>query len=168
MKLHKLLYVILCVTTLSCTTSGGTALSPDINLIVPGEMAEGYKLNTVIKDTEINEIKIIDSDISIITNIKNFRKLHFDSIIFKNDSAVLFLENKIIIAIAGLKIERRVTSNAALLSDGCSNFTLNYERHYLETITKENHKVYIYNKYGIALFDDNNDNVIDMYLIFKN
>ena len=105
--------------------------------------------------------------IANILSLSCFSDLKFDSLVYNKDSSVVFLNNGIITAIAGLKMERRVTSDAVLLSKGVDNFILNYGNKGLNTINKGNHRVYIYRNLGIAIFNDNNDDIIDMYLIFK-
>lgn len=168
MNYTRLILIVLCGILLSCASFENSYPQPDINLIVPGKTAEGYSLGSTIKDVEIAEGIISTGSIKDITKIESFQDLLFDSIIIKRDSAVLFLKNKTIIAIAGLKIERRTTTDAVLLSNGSDNFVQKYGTDELETIRIGKHKVHIYKKSGIAIFDDNSDDLIDMYLVFGN
>ena len=167
MKYGRILSITLCGTLLSCASINIPDSQSDINLIVPGKTAEGYSIGSPMKDPELDSSVIPAGSIKDITKIENFKNLFFDSIIVKRNSAILFLKNKTIIAIAGLKIERRITSDAVMLSKGSDNFILKYGTPYLETIRLGNHKVHIYKESGIAIFDDNSDDIIDMYLVFR-
>jgi hypothetical protein len=163
----KLIATILSLILVACASSGEIDYHHDINLIVPGRSAEGYSVGLQI---EINNEKNIISASGIINDIAKveaFHNLSFDSIIYKQDRAILFIDNKTIIAIIGMKSERRITSDAVKLSDGIENFIENYGASGLETFTVNNNKAYIYKDSGIALFDDNSDDTIDMYLIFR-
>ncbi len=167
MNFRKSAAAVLCSIQISCVSSGLTVSSPDINLIVPGKSAEGYSIgNTIHINDEINIIPA-PGNIKEIIKIEAFSKLNFDSILYKQDSVILFVENKTIIAIAGLKSERRITSDAVKLSAGTGNFVQNYGTSGLETFTTSNHTVHIYKISGIAVFDDNSDDIINMYMIFR-
>lgn len=164
----RLILIVLCGTLLSCASFENSYPQPDINLIVPGKTSEGYSIGLTMKDAEIAEGMISTGSLKDITKIESFQDLFFDSIIIKRNSAILFLKNKSIIAIAGLKIERRTTADAVLLSHGSDNFVQKYGTDERETIRIGQHKVHIYKKSGIAIFDDNSDDFIDMYLVFGN
>ncbi len=167
MIFRKLITAILCSIQISCVSPGLTGSSPDINLIIPGKSAEGYNIGNPIQIKD--EINIISAhgNIKDIMKIEALNYINFDSILYKQDSVILFIENKTIIAIAGLKPERRITSDAVKLSAGTGNFIQNYGTSGLETFSINNHKVHIYKTSGIAVFDDNNDEIINMYLVFR-
>jgi len=167
MNYTRFIVLTLCSTLLSCASIDKTDPLLDINLIVPGKTAEGYNIGDTINDTGGDRNVISTGSINDITQIELFENLRFDSIIVKKNSAVLFLKSNTIMAIAGLKIERRITFDAVMLSQGSDNFILKYGSSGLETIRRNNHKVHIYKESGIAIFDDNSDDFIDMYLIFS-
>jgi hypothetical protein len=167
MTLIKSAAAVLCAIQLSCVSSGITGSSRDSNLIIPGKTAEGYSIGDTIQIGEETSVISAPGNIKEILNMETFGSLNFDSIIYKKDSAILFIENKTIIAIAGLKSERRITSDAVKLSAGTGKFVQNYGTSGLETFTTSNHTVYIYKTSGIAVFDDNSDDIINMYLIFQ-
>jgi len=150
----------------SCTTINKNSPVIDKNLINPGQSAEGFSIGESFEDNS-NKINK-NGSIADILNVDCFSELKFDSFVYNKDSSILFLNNGIITAIVGLKTDRRVTTDAVLLSNGIDNFILNYGNKGLLTIRKGNHCVYLYKKLGIAIFNDNNDGSIDMYLIFKN
>lgn len=151
----------------SCSSIPESNSSIDKDLIIPGKRAEGYYLGQFLEKNESPVYLDKDNSISDILDIPLFSDLKFNSIIYINHTSVLFLKNGIVIAVAGIKIERRITSDAVLLSKGIDNFIINYGNSGLVTRINGNHKAYIYKKYGIAVFNDNNDANIDMYLVFK-
>jgi len=151
----------------SCTSVRMNSSLKDINLIVPKKSAEGYTLGEEITaDISIIDLNEIE-DIGDIMGTDCFSEIKFDSFIYKKESSVIFLQNGIITAIAGLKIERRITSDAVMLTKGIDNFILSYGNSGLAVYKKNNHTVYFYKNLGIALFNDHNDDVIDMYIIFN-
>lgn len=166
MNYARVLFITLYCTLLSCASIDNSGSQSDINLVMPGKTAEGYSIGDMIKDNETDASVITTGSINDITKIEAFQNLSFDSFIVKKNSAILFLKNNTIIAIAGIKIERRITPDAVMLSDGSDNFILKYGTPGLETMRIGNHKVHIYKESGIAIFDDNSDDFIDMYLVF--
>ncbi len=167
MNCKELIPILFSALCLSCSSAEKSSLSPDINLIVPGKAAEGYFIGETIENNELNQYRIINGTLKDITDIEYFSKFQFDSIIRKKESTVLFLKNKTITAIAGIKIERRITDDAVLLSKGVDNLIMNYGNSGLSVITAKKHRLYIYKESGLAIFDDNSDDTIDMFLIFK-
>jgi len=151
----------------SCTSSDKINPNIDLNLIVPGRTAEGFNIGEQIKEDSFTVYESRENNIAEILTLDYFSDLKFDSLIYKENESVLFLNKGIITAIAGLTIDKRITSDAVLLSRGVDNFILNYGNSGLSIMKRGEHSVYIYKDFGIAVFDDNNDNIIDMYLIFK-
>ena len=166
MKIRKEITSLLFIFILSCVSAGSNNNGIDRNLIIPGKSAEGYNIGNTFKNNTDIIFTGKETEIGNIFELEVFSNLKFDSYIYIKDSAVIFLNKGIITAIAGLKTERRVTSDAVLLSKGIDNFILNYGNSGLRTISKNGHKVYIYNELGIALFNDNSNN-IDLYLVFR-
>ncbi len=167
MILKKTILILSLSFYLSCSSSTKNISSIDVNLIVPGKTAEGYNIGDRIEDNELIQYDNEKKSIGDILEIEAFKYLTFDSIIYKDDSSVIFIKDGVINAIAGLKIERRVTSDAVLLSRGIDNFILNYGNKGLLTSSSGNHKVYYYKELGIAVFNDDSDGSINMYLIFN-
>jgi len=165
-KLYSAIMLILFI--YSCSTSETNIITIDKNLITPGYSAEGYTIGETFDNEIFKTYPVENGNISEITGIDLFSDLKFDTIISIKDSSVIFLNKGIIIAIAGFKVERRVTVDAVLLSKGIDNIVLAYGNKELTTKSVNKHRVYIYKKLGIALFDDNNDNTVDMFLVFKN
>jgi len=151
----------------SCVSGNKDVSGTDRYLIIPGKFAEGFNLgDNVIEDPSMTSLKKRKT-VSEIFGTNVLPELCFDSVLYAGDSYALLFENRKIVAIAGFKINKRVTSDAVLLSKGIDNFIMNYGNDDLKIITAGNHKAYIYKKTGIAVFDDNNDNIIDMYIIFN-
>jgi hypothetical protein len=166
MNLKVVLTIMIVCFFTSCITTQDNAIT-DRNLIIPGASAEGYKLGDEIDVKTSGIMEAGEGDIAGIINVDYFDSIKFDSLIYENDTSALFLDKGVVKAIAGFKIERRVTSDGVLLSKGLDNFIVHYTLEKPLIISKGNNKVLIYNDLGIALFDDNSDNYIDMYLIFN-
>jgi hypothetical protein len=167
MNFGKSAAAVLCIIQISCVSSGPIGSSRDLNLIIPGKTAEGYSIGETIEIGDETSVISASGNVKEILKMESFSSLNFDSILYKKDSAILFIENKTIIAIAGLKSERRITSDAIKLSEGTGNFIQNYGTSGLETFTINNHTIHIYKASGIAVFDDNSDGIINMYMIFR-
>lgn len=167
MKFKGTIIITCLVSVFSCTSADKSIIKRDINLIVPGKSAEGFALGQEIRKENFKVYESGKTNIADILDTDNFADIKFDSLIHNGDASILFLEKGIITAIAGLTIERRTTSDAVLLSRGIDNFILNYGNSGLSIVKGKNHSIYIYKESGIAVFDDNNDNTIDMYLIFR-
>jgi len=167
MKFKEIITIIVIVSIFACTSADKAAVKTDINLIVPGIRAEGFDLGQEIRKEDYKVYESRETNIADILGTDNFADIKFDSLIRNGNASILFLEKGVITAIAGLTIERRTTSDAVLLSRGIDNFILNYGNSGLSIVKGKNHSIYIYKKSGIAVFDDNNDNTIDMYLIFR-
>lgn len=151
---------------ISCSSSVKSKSTIDINLIVPGKTAEGYNIGDRIENKEFITYENENKSIGDILDVGALSYLTFDSIIYNKDSSVIFLKDGLITAIAGLKIERRVTSDAVLLSRGIDNFILNYGNKGLLTISSGSQKMYCYKDLGIAVFNEDSDGTINMYLVF--
>ena len=151
----------------SCTSSDKININIDLNLIVPGRTAEGFNIGEQIEKGSFIVYESRENNIAEILTLDYFSDLKFDSLIYKENESVIFLNKGIVTAIAGLTIDKRITSDAVLLSKGVDNFILNYGNSGLSIMKRSKHSAYIYKDFGIAVFDDNNDNNIDMYLIFK-
>ena len=167
MKIIVKLSVLSFLFFLSCIGNNKINSTVDKSLIIPGKSAEGYMLGELIEESVLSTCLENEKSISEIMGIELFSDLKFDCISSDNKTSVIFLKNGIIVAIAGVKTERRITSDGVLLSRGVDDFILNYGNSRLLNFSTGKHRVYLYKDSGIAIFDDNCDNSIDMYLIFK-
>lgn len=164
MKLASLIAIISLSVLQGCITSGG--INRDYTLIIPGQSAEGFSIGETIDPMEYKAQRYSGS-FSDIFEMNILGDIRFDSVIYTGNSSVLFLSGNSITAIVGLDVRKRTTSDGVLLSKGINNFILNYGNDGLETVKIKNHSAYIYRSTGMAVFDDSNDNNIDMYLIFR-
>ncbi len=164
MKFKIFLFILL---LFSCHSDKKTSKLIDTDLIIPGKQAEGFLIDTTIESGSLRVYTAKNNDLSKITTISLFSGLIFDSLAFHDNSHILFIKNNTIIAIAGLVIEKKITSDAVLLSRGIDNFVFNYGNKDLVIFKIKDNTAYIYRNSGIAVFDDNSDNIIDMYIVFK-
>lgn len=155
---------------MSCSTGPEETENKDITLVIPGKYAEGFTLSeaasgderaSMIDTTSMPEVL---SSLGAGNQIPSFK---FSRIIYLRNRYALFKENGITQAIAGLSPAGRVTADAVKLTDGADSFIVNYGNSGLTIVNNESHRIYIYKKMGIAIFDDNSDDSIDMYLIFS-
>ena len=154
---------------LSCQSKSGiTSTKNDTFLIIPGKSAEGYILGEAFKKGDKNSSLTEEppSFLSDILQIQGLPQIVFDHIHYSKSKAAVFTRHNIINAVIGLKPADRITDDAVRLSDGADNYILNYGNSGIEIIRDGKHRVYIYRKLGIAVFDDNGDDSIDMYLLF--
>ena len=61
----------------------------------------------------------------------------------------------------------RITIDSVNLSNGVEYFVFNYGNSGVTILSRKSNKIYIYTNLGIAIFDDKNDDTIDMYVVFK-
>lgn len=161
--------ILLILILASCSTGKPETALKDSTIVIPGKSADGFSLN---------ETSSLPGDISQINNssmppplsdlIKGdlIPEIKFNRIIYSRNRHIIFINNGVVTAIAGLNPANRVTDDAVKFSDGVENFIINYGNEGLKIVTEGEHKVYIYREPGIAIFDDYGDDRIDMYLIF--
>ncbi len=141
----------------------------DISLVIPGKRAEGFNLSEPAATSD-NAYEIKSSSMPLVISelihgnyIPDFK---FNRISYSRNRYIVFLNDGVVSAVAGLNPGGRVTDDAVKLSDGVDNFIVNYGNEGLKIVSEGDHKVYIYRELGIAIFDDYGDDRIDMYLVF--
>ena len=165
--INNLLVILLFV---SCNTVQKEKEQKDITLIIPGKYAEGFTLNeTATSDeraTQINTSSIPEL-LSSISGNNQIPYFSFNRIVYLKNRYALFTDNGVIKLIAGLSSADRITDDAVKLTDGVDNFIMNYGNSGLDIVNKDGHRIYLYKEMGIAIFDDNTDNSIEMYIVFS-
>lgn len=171
LKLKKFINSILIIIfLLSCSTRQKDTEKKDFTLIIPGKYAESFTLSdTASAEETASQIDISSMPESLLpfTSNNQIHPFTFNRIIYLKNRYALFTDKGIVKAIAGLSPANRVTDDAVKLTDGADSFIMNYGNSGLAIINNEGHRIYIYKKMGIAIFDDNSDDSIDMYLIFS-
>jgi len=161
--------ILLIFLFLSCTTGQKDAEQNDVTLVIPGKSAEGFTLDDAVNiaaGEALIETESIPESLSFLNGNNQIPLAPFNSIIYRRGRYALFTNNGVIKAIAGLSPASRVTDDAVKLTDGADSFIMNYGNTGLEIVKDNDHKIYIYRHSGIAIFDDDSDDSIDMYLIF--
>ncbi len=174
--LTKLLIVFLLSTPAENPLS--QKIKGDNRLVAPGLGGEGIVLKeegaTVIskkgypdKVSEFKEKRELFRDVY---GIKSRVKIYFNKIYYyKKKKAIVFIDNKYISGIAGLS-NSRVTVESVDLKKGVEYFIFGYGNDRLNILLKSSDKkgdkVYLYPELGIAVVDDMNDDIIDMYIVF--
>lgn len=100
-------------------------------------------------------------------NLKADLKIPFDAIYYYGEGkGIFFFHQNALSAIAG-GAKNRVTDQAVLLGKGVQQFIFHYGNAGLAIVPKGKHRAYCYFQKGIALFDDNGDDGIDLYVVFR-
>ncbi len=150
-------------------------IKTDESLIVPGRGAE----NILLRD-DAAELITIKGNPDRIAQFRTKRELFKD--VFKIDSPVkvyfdkiyyyplkrltIFIHNRKISSVIGMN-NYRITIDSVNLSNGTEYFIFNYGNAGVKILSRKNNKIYIYVHLGIAIIDDKNDDIIDMYVIFQ-
>lgn len=161
--------ILLIFLFLSCTSGQKETEQRDVTLVIPGKSAEGFTLDnaaSIEAGEALIETESIPEPLSFLNGNNQIPFAPFNSIIYRRGRYALFTNKGVIKAIAGLSPASRVTVDAVKLTDGADSFIMNYGNTGLEIVKDNNHRIYIYKHSGIALFDDDSDDSIDMYLIF--
>lgn len=147
----------------------------DETLIVPGIGAEKIILNESIsqlndsyKGQEYRLVKLKEQSeiFTAIYKININTGLVFNEIrYYYNNNTVAFIKNNIIQAVVGLKMDR-ITVDAVDLSRGAEFFIYHYGNESMKVYEESSGILYMYQNKGIAIFDDNNDDTIDLYMVF--
>ncbi len=150
----------------------------DISLIVPGAGSEKIVLKenaeTIINikgyPDSVSEFTETKDAIRHIFNEESGIKIPFNKIYYyKNQKSVFFINNSVVTGIAGLT-NSRITSDSIDLRKGIEYFIFGYGNNKLTVLTKSGDKnrdrIYLYPEAGIAVIDDGDDDVIDMYIVF--
>lgn len=171
--------VIFCIfSVISSPGSLPEKIKTDINLIVPGVGAE----NASLKDESgiLISIKGYPDSVSKFEETKDLFhhvfgidsriKIYFNRIYYyEKQKSVFFINDNIITAIAGMT-NSRITSDSIALKKGIEYFIFGYGNNKLTVLIKSDDKnrgrIYLYQENGIAVFDDEDDDIIDMYVVF--
>ena len=161
--------ILLILILASCSTGKPETALKDSTIVIPGKTAEGFSLNeTSSMPGNNSQIKnpSMPTPLSDLIRSDAIPEIEFNRIIYSRNRHIVFINNGVVTAIAGLNPVNRVTDEAVKFTDGVENFIINYGNEGLKIVTEGEHKVYIYRELGIAIFDDYGDDRIDMYLVF--
>jgi len=148
-------------------------IKADAGLIVPGVGAErvvlGDNISDVIKSYRGEKCRISKpaktTDVfKEIFRVESDFRLDFEEMHYFEGRAMILFKNREVSSIIGFR--KRVTIDAVDLSRGVEYFILHYGNSGLKTITRGDSRIYLYQKTGMAIVDDNADDQIDMYIIF--
>jgi len=167
--INSILSILLLFLLLSCSTGEQKKEKNDVTLIVPGESAEGFIINTAASTDDAAEIiqsSVLPDFFSPLFTQRQNTLIKFNSVIYLRNRYAVFVNDGTVSAIAGLSPSNRVTDDAFRLTEGADSFIMNYGNSGLKIIKDGRHRIYLYNKLGIAVFDDNGDDSIEMYIVF--
>ena len=153
-------------------------IQSDINLIVPGVGSEkiilkeesGVIISAKGYPDSVSEFEETKEFFHHVFGIDSKLKILFNKIYYyEKQKSVFFIHDNIITAIAGMT-NNRITSDAIDLKKGIEYFIFGYGNNNLTVLAKSNDKnrdkIYLYPEDGIAVFDDGNDDIIDLYIVF--
>lgn len=150
-------------------------IKSDESLIVPGRGAENIILNDNVAEllsvkghpdriAQFRERREIFKDIF---KVDSPVKIYFDRIYYYQlERLTVFALNRRVSSILGMN-SYRITIESVNLSNGVEYFVFNYGNSGVTILSRKSNKIYIYTNLGIAIFDDKNDDTIDMYVVFK-
>ena len=150
-------------------------IESDYNLVVPGKGAEGvclscakaqvkkvykkasYRVSKVRKTKDLfKDVFKIDSPVSI-----TFDTAYY----YKDKKVVIFFLNNIVRAVSSMRNDR-ITSDSIDLRRGTGFFIFHYGNEMMIKRKSKNNVVYLYPKKGIAIADDDNNDEIDVFVVF--
>ncbi len=148
----------------------------DRSLVVPGKGGEGVLLgeefaaaagrlsgNTFAVSRFRNDLELYRD----VLKVNSPHRILFDRIIyFPGRETVLLSFRGRVSSIIGLS-SRRITSDSINLEKGLEYILFSYGNEHLVSLKNKNGAIYIYLDNGIAFVDDNSDNSLDMYILFK-
>ncbi len=148
----------------------------DRKLVVPGRGGEGVLIG---EETSAAGGRLSGNNFSLsrfrieldlyrdILKVESPHRIFFDRILYYPDLDTILLSRKgRVNGIVGLN-RMRITSDAVSLDKGLEYILFSYGSENLVTLKKKKGTIYIYLKSGIAFIDDNSDNSLDMYILFK-
>lgn len=148
-------------------------IKADAGLIVPGMGAErvvlGDNISDVIKSYRGEKCRVSKSAKTTdlfkeIFRVESDFRLDFDEMHYFEGRVMILFKDRAVSSIIGLR--KRITIDSVDLSRGVEYFILHYGNSGLKTITRGDSRIYLYQKTGIAIVDDNVDDQIDMYIVF--
>ncbi len=148
----------------------------DRKLVVPGRGGEGVLIG---EETSAAQGRLSGDNFTLsrfrieldlyrdILKVESPHRIPFDRILFYPDLDTVLLSRKgCVNGIIGLN-SMRITSDSVNLDKGLEYIIFNYGSESLVTLKKRKGTIYIYLNSGIAFIDDNSDNSLDMYILFK-
>jgi len=145
----------------SCTS---TIQVEDPDLIIPGKQADGYHIGErITKDIiQLKKKRLLFKDI---LGEKTSRDIEFNQY-RKNRKSIILLKNNIIKAIVIHMTDSQITSDSVKISRGYENFTFNYGNKGSIKIKSDTNTLLLYLDKRIIISDDNNDDSIDLLIVF--
>ncbi len=168
-------FIVVSLLAIAASTDIQNRIIADETLIIPGLGAEkaslGESMGSIIArlGTPLRTAKIENAGevFQTIFHVASEVKIPFDAIYYYGDErGIFFLHQNSVSAIAG-NPKNRVTDSAVSLDKGIQNCIFHYGNEGLTIVPKGKHRAYFYFQKGIALFDDNSDDDIDLYVVFR-
>ncbi|MCP4136142.1 MAG: hypothetical protein GY754_34545 [bacterium] len=170
------LIIIIALLSVAFTGIPKERIRADSTLIVPGVGAEKIILDdpigTVLHTFHNDEYALTRPDaakelFTDIIGIKAGIHIEFDKIYYYNlQKIIIFCRNNKVSAIAGMNRDR-ITIDMVNIKKGVESFVFNYGNKDLSMVKEGNNKIYLYTARGIAIIDDKDDDIIDMFIIYK-
>jgi hypothetical protein len=175
-----LLVIILVLPVFSYAETGKedfkTLIRKERTLVVPGTGGEGVLLGeeTSVATGSLSEenftVSQLKKELDLyrdVLKIESPQRILFDRItFFPGLETVLLSRQGRICSIIGLS-SQRVTSDSIDLEKGIEYILFSYGNERLVTLKNKSGTIYIYFDQGIAFVDDDSDNSLDMYILFK-
>jgi len=176
MKVFIILMALAVCADSSITQGMKIKVRKDEYLIVPGVGAESvilqdkkFDIRSILgqeKYTISQTQRLFDIFIDVL-GVKGLPSVSFNCIYFvENKSVMYFIENDHVVAIAGLRCNR-VTIDLVELHRGVRHVLSRYNQTRMVKNEIKGNVIFVFPEIGFAIADDNNDNVIDFYIVFS-
>lgn len=176
MKLATILIVSFIFCTVFAETDLMEKVKQDDSFIVPGFGANKVVLeeniNYAIQRFKHNSFKLskprkISELFKDVLKISSKIQIYFDALYYNAENKFsICVFNNSIVAIIGTNVNK-ITIDFVDLNNGVNNFIFNYGNKNLYQISNGSHAIYYYLIKGIAVIDDDSNDTIDMYIVFK-
>ncbi len=176
---HVIVYLtafFLCLAfSFSDNASGARRKANSGRVIIPGSGAVNVFLNDTTEkiESQFGKSRRIESRFPSkkeifrdVFRIKGGTRIYFDLVYYyKSLDIIVFFNDRRVTAVIGLS--PGVTSDRIDLRGGMDSVLFHYGNDSLSVIRTGTHRIYQYPNRGIAFVDDNADDSIDMYMIFR-
>ncbi len=131
----------------------------------------GFSDNKIIEKLENPTSKVIlKSEEDLFVNIFHLQLkkpvIKFSKIYYYKDKYTFFFYNNRVVAFIGYDKDYLIKKNLSILN-GVEEIVFKLGNKDLEIIEEKNRALYLYKALGLAFFDDNKDDSIDLFLLFN-
>ncbi len=165
-----------CITGAEVVTIPYDAIVRDSTLIAPGIGAEGILINEDIDEVfkrigrrkfRISKPRTTGELFGNVLKVHSKSKIYFEALYCHEENKyIACVFHGKVVALIGLH-NNRVTLDSVNLRSGVNSFIYNYGNKNCFLVKRDSNAIYIYPERGIAVADDEMNDSIDLYIVFK-